>query len=135
MTGSRRAFLIGAGGAAGAVALAAGAVAATAPGRHGIPLLSTRIAPSGHDVTGSALRGVRVGDVLALRREPDNDYDRRAVAVHARSGERLGYVPRAHNEALANLLDAGIDTVVLVRDVRIGTRPEVRIDVALPLAV
>jgi len=49
---------------------------------------------------------LRVGDALQLVREPDNPYDARAVRVEWR-GHLLGYVPRADNQAVARLLDAG----------------------------
>jgi hypothetical protein len=51
-------------------------------------------------------RGMRVGDVLRLEREPDNAYDGRAVRVEWQ-GHKLGYVPRAHNAALAWAMDRG----------------------------
>jgi len=50
--------------------------------------------------------GMRVGDALQLAREPDNAYDASAVRVEWR-GHKLGYVPRAHNAALAWALDRG----------------------------
>jgi hypothetical protein len=49
---------------------------------------------------------LRVGDPLALVREPGNPHDARAVRVEW-SGHLLGYVPRAENEALARQLDRG----------------------------
>ena len=50
--------------------------------------------------------GMRVGDALQLAREPDNTFDDSAVRVEWR-GLKLGYVPRAHNAALAWALDRG----------------------------
>lgn len=49
---------------------------------------------------------LRVGDALALVREPTNTHDARAVRVEWH-GHMLGYVPRAENEALARQLDQG----------------------------
>ena len=49
---------------------------------------------------------LRVGDVLELRREPDNPHDPFAVAVWWR-GRKLGYVPRRENGALAWGMDRG----------------------------
>lgn len=49
---------------------------------------------------------MRVGDRLDLIREPDNPYDARAVRVEWQ-GHKLGYVPRADNEAVARQLDRG----------------------------
>lgn len=50
-----------------------------------------------------------------LGREPGNRYDRRAIAVFTQTGAKLGYVPRACNEALASLMDAGFGLEARVR--------------------
>ena len=49
---------------------------------------------------------LRVGDALALVRDPHNPHDANAIAVAWR-GRRLGYVPRRDNAALAWALDRG----------------------------
>lgn len=49
---------------------------------------------------------LRVGRKLSLVREPDNKYDRDAVAVYFR-GHQLGYVPQLENRAIAQMLDRG----------------------------
>jgi hypothetical protein len=49
------------------------------------------------------------GAPLALRREPENPYDRRAIAVLTQGGAKLGYVPRVDNAVLASLMDAGAE--------------------------
>src|SRR3989304_4481039 len=49
---------------------------------------------------------LRLGDRLALVREPDNPHDPNAVRVEWR-GRKLGYVPRRENAALAWGLDRG----------------------------
>lgn len=49
---------------------------------------------------------LRVGDALALVREPDNPHDAKAVRVEWR-GTMLGYLPRAENEAVAGAMDRG----------------------------
>jgi hypothetical protein len=40
-------------------------------------------------------------------REPDNQYDKNAIVVKDKEGNKLGYVPRAKNEILSRLMDAG----------------------------
>lgn len=50
---------------------------------------------------------MQVGEYLTLVREPDNPYDRNAVRVEWQ-GHKLGYVPRADNEAVARFLDRGV---------------------------
>lgn len=49
---------------------------------------------------------MRVGDVLALVREPANPYDPGAVRVEW-NGVQIGYAPRAENVDLARLMDRG----------------------------
>jgi hypothetical protein len=49
---------------------------------------------------------LRVGDVLTLVREPDNPHDAYAVRVDWH-GEKLGYLPRAENRAVAVEMDRG----------------------------
>jgi hypothetical protein len=48
-----------------------------------------------------------VGDVVSLRREPDNVADQAAVIVD-RLGRRAGYVPRQYTQLLGGLLDGGV---------------------------
>lgn len=42
-----------------------------------------------------------VGSLLPLRREPANAHDPLAIMILNESGNHLGYVPRAKNEAIA----------------------------------
>jgi hypothetical protein len=49
---------------------------------------------------------MKVGDRLALVREPANPHDPLAVRVEW-NGHMIGYVPRAENEAAARQLDHG----------------------------
>lgn len=47
-----------------------------------------------------------VGAPLNLIREPENEHDSNAVAVYFRS-KQLGYVPRAENTVISQMLDRG----------------------------
>lgn len=49
---------------------------------------------------------LKIGDRLTLVREPDNPFDPRAVRVDWH-GHKLGYLPRAENEAVAAAMDRG----------------------------
>ena len=49
---------------------------------------------------------MREGDRLALVREADNPHDANAVRVEWR-GQKLGYLPRAENRAVAAAIDNG----------------------------
>lgn len=64
---------------------------------------------------------LHVGTLLELRREPDNRYDKNAVAVIYSDGSvdennepleyHLGYIPAAQNRTIAALLDMGWDDI------------------------
>jgi len=49
---------------------------------------------------------MRVGDAVALLREPDNPHDPNAVRVEW-NGRVLGYLPRDDNESVARQIDRG----------------------------
>ena len=48
------------------------------------------------------------GLALQLKREPNNRRDPNAVEIHSKLG-KLGYVPRAENTALAQMMDRGVE--------------------------
>ena len=77
---------------------------------------------------------VRLGDELALVREPDNPHDRNAVRVQWR-GHKLGYVPRAENEAVARQLDRGTRLIARISRIQHTRAPNRRIEfeIHLPL--
>lgn len=49
---------------------------------------------------------LREGDALSLIREPDNTHDKNAVRVEWQ-GQKLGYLPRIQNQAVAAAMDSG----------------------------
>ena len=71
-----------------------------------IVLLRCEIAGTGHHCDEDSGHRLVEAPRLALVREPDNEHDADAVAVHL-DGQRVGYIPRRHNTVLARLLDAG----------------------------
>src|SRR5690606_8487136 len=54
----------------------------------------------------SMLNLMKEGDMLELVREPDNEYDNCAIALHFNK-EKIGYIPRESNEILSRLIDSG----------------------------
>ncbi|MBK0381837.1 HIRAN domain-containing protein [Pedobacter sp. SD-b] len=52
------------------------------------------------------LKAMKVGDMLELVREPENQYDEFAIALHFNE-EKIGFVPMESNEILSRLLDSG----------------------------
>jgi len=72
-----------------------------------IMLIECHIAGTSHMDLKGVEEALKPGDVLPLLREPDNAYDGLAIRIMDEEGHHLGYVPRAKNEALARLMDAG----------------------------
>ena len=72
-------------------------------------------------------REMRVGDALALQREPENAHDGRAISVQWQ-GRKLGYVPRAQNAALAWALDRGENLEARVSRLQPHRNPRKRIE-------
>jgi hypothetical protein len=70
---------------------------------------------------------LRLGDPLALVREPDNPHDRNAVRVEWR-GRKLGYVPRAENAALAWAMDRGETVTARISRLRDHPNPRLRLE-------
>ena len=72
-----------------------------------IVLLRTKVNGEDYYQARESVRTLAVGDALALRREPDNAFDRRAIELFDPAGRKLGYVPRVDNPAVARMMDAG----------------------------
>lgn len=72
-----------------------------------IMLVECHIAGTSHVALRDIEPALSPGSLLALKREPANPHDALAIMIFAETGDRLGYVPRARNEALARLMDAG----------------------------
>lgn len=89
------------------IELLAGGSAPPLPFGREIALLECCVAGTSHvDLEGVA-EELAVGQRLALRREPGNEHDPLAVLVLDTAGRKLGYLPRARNEVVSRLLDAG----------------------------
>jgi len=70
-------------------------------------LIECHIAGTYYAHTEEVEPSLNIGDLLVLKREPENEYDKLAVMILNEHGRKLGYVPRTKNEALARLMDAG----------------------------
>lgn len=62
-----------------------------------------------------AIKELRKGEELSLRREPENPHDRNAVAVYDVCGQHLGYVPRQDAPAVAKVMDLRLPYVAKCR--------------------
>ena len=81
-----------------------------------------------------ALSKLKPGKKLKLVAEPDNPYDPNAVRIE-RKGVHLGYVPRARNAFLAQLLHFGHTGVVECRVMQVNPQATPREQVYVGLYV
>ena len=84
-----------------------------------IGILDARIAGFAHYQGEVCLPFMKAGDRLALRREPENPKDRRAVEIYWRH-KKIGYVPRIQNRALSRLMHQGYAVQAKVRTIDDG---------------
>jgi hypothetical protein len=76
-----------------------------------------------HHADALAAADVGPGRPLELRRDPGNEHDPSAIAVHAPGGDQVGWVPREIAAELAPALDAGEPwTAVVLREQRASPR-------------
>lgn len=72
-----------------------------------IMLIECQIAGTSHRDITEVEPTLVPGDLLVLKREQQNPHDSLAIMIFNEGGHHLGYIPRAKNEALARLMDAG----------------------------
>ena len=87
------------------VALSGGTL--PAPYAREIRLLECHIAGTQYAGLEEFAWELETGEMLTLKREPDNPHDGNAIRIQDRHERKLGYVPKAKNEVLAALMDAG----------------------------
>ncbi len=110
-----------------AFVLAAGAAAQT-PGVRARLLVQTSPLAGVRYYDAKALWDeMKVGDTLALVREPDNPHDANAVRVEWR-GYKLGYVPRRENTDVARQIDRGTPVRARISRLQTSRSPSQRIE-------
>lgn len=90
----------------GLLVLLALLAAAAHAGSVRILVQSSPLAGFQYHAAGELWPQLKVGDTLALVREPANPHDANAVRVEWR-GRMLGYLPRAENRSVAAEMDRG----------------------------
>lgn len=71
---------------------------------------------------------LRVGDPLTLVREPGNRHDPHAIRVEWQ-GQKLGYLPRAENRAVAEAMDQGERLVARIARLTAHDNPWRRVEI------
>lgn len=64
----------------------------------------------------AALNAITPGTELMLFREPENEHDEWAIAVHLTEDDKIGFISRFKNETIARLMDAGKKFIGVVDD-------------------
>lgn len=78
------------------------------PFERDIFLFETHVAGTSHVEGIEELEPLlKVDDKLDFFREPDNAYDKQAIAIRNAHGVKIGYVPRQDNIVFSRLMDAG----------------------------
>lgn len=72
-------------------------------------IFATYIAGAGYADYAGRLGDLQFKQELRLVREPDNQYDSRAIRIDDAAGVKIGYVPRDRNMAFGRMLDHGYD--------------------------
>ena len=112
----------------------AGLVAAPLVSAESVSILvqSSPLAGSQYYAVNTVWDDIRPGDRLTLTREADNRHDRNAIRVEW-NGQKLGYVPRAENRAVARALDAGEKLEARVSKLRKDPDPWRRVEFEVSL--
>jgi hypothetical protein len=91
-------------------------------------LMSCRVAGFQHHLGPRFLSQLKAGELLALRREPANRHDPRAIRVEWR-GAILGYVPREANFTASQLMDRGTVLRARIGEMRTAGDPRERLTI------
>lgn len=86
--------------------IATGAHLASAQGEVHLLVQSSPLAGFRYYAGEAQWQSMKVGQPLTLVREPENIHDANAIRVEWQ-GEKLGYLPRRENRAVAAAMDAG----------------------------
>ena len=105
---TRRSLLAVLSGALG-MAVPAAAAAKPVPARRLLKLLETYVAGTRYYEARRVRGGLRPGERLVLRREPENAFDDMAIEVFTGAGTKLGYARRADGGAVRGDAGAGAD--------------------------
>ncbi len=86
------------------------------PFERKIHILDTYIAGT-HYYKAKQLAGrLKEGSPLVFRREIDNAYDKKAIAVLDLDKNKLGYLPQKKNEIISKLMDAGKNIYAVIEN-------------------
>lgn len=68
---------------------------------------------------------LKIGTEVELARDPNNQYDKNAIAVKAEDGSQIGWIPKTVAEVLAPEIDAGIEWQAKIEQI-LGTEQQLK---------
>lgn len=96
-----------------------------------IYLLQCFVAGFRHYLGMEHLNEMQEGDLLEMIREPENEYDECAIALHWK-GHKIGFIPRETNEILSKLLDANaLSIFAVITHLEKNTKPWENVAIAV----
>src|SRR3990167_5914135 len=70
-------------------------------------MINTKIAGVSFEGRQDLVRNIKISDVLILSKQPDNKYDKNAIAILDLEGNQLGFIKRELASELAPAMDRG----------------------------
>ncbi len=104
------------------------------PSQASLLIQSSPLAGSQYHALPDVVSQIRVGDLLTLKREADNPYDKNAIQVLWQE-YLLGYVPRRENKAVARAMDRHEPLIARVVALQPDESPwrRLRFEISVPL--
>ncbi|MBN2073609.1 MAG: HIRAN domain-containing protein [Actinobacteria bacterium] len=95
-------------------------------------VLKTYIAGTQYSSAKKIAGSIKEGNYLIFQREAKNPNDNMAIKIMDLDKNKLGYVPRAKNEVISNLMDAG-KTIFGIIDKKDWSEDYLRLDISIYL--
>ncbi len=99
-----------------------------------IMLIDTAVAGFQHYKGNEVWGRLKTGDNLRLAREPRNPFDYDAVEIY-RGRDKIGYIPRTHTAAIAQMLDRGMILTSKINRLNQSDNPKERVGIAVEMVV
>lgn len=97
-----------------------------------ILLLQAKVAGFRYYRGENVLQYINSSDPITLKRESQNPYDHKAVALYWRN-EKMVYIPKSDNSVIADLLDQGAPLNANIRKKNSSPAPRERLEVRVEL--
>jgi len=104
------------------------------PQKERVLLLETVVAGFSYYDGEKIWKKLRVNESLILKREAANPYDENAIEIYWKKW-KLGYVPRADNSVIAQMLDRGENLLATITWLKVDEDPWERIGIRIEVEI